>query len=136
MEFWKDIKGFEGYYQVSTFGRIKRKLNKTIYKDGRVAIFAETILKYSVSKKGYLLVYLSVKSKKYTKTVHRLVADTFIENPHNKETVNHKNCNKQDNHINNLEWMYNLENMRHAFKNGVFDERDKNRKRGEDGRFI
>jgi RNase P protein component len=125
MEIWKDCKGFEGYYEVSNTGIVRRKKNSTIYKDGRVAYFSQTILKQSKSYKGYLRVYLSVKSKKITKCVHRLVAEAFIENLENKLTVNHKDLNKENNHVENLEWMTNKENMRHAFENGVYKERDK-----------
>jgi hypothetical protein len=124
-EIWKDAKGFEGYYEVSNMGVIRRKLTQTIYKDGRVANFSETILKPSLNKKGYKKVYLSMKSKKYTKTVHRIVAETFIDNPENKATVNHINLNKEDNRVENLEWLTNKENMQHAFLNGVYKERDK-----------
>lgn len=126
MEIWKDAKNYEGYYEVSNLGRVRRKLGETIYKDGRVAKFSETILKQGFNKKGYLRVYLSVKSKKITRSVHRLVAETFIENPENKETVNHIDCNKENNTIENLEWLTNKENMQHAFKNGLFKNRDKN----------
>lgn len=125
-EIWKDAKDFEGYYEVSTYGRIRRKKCETIYKDGRVANFSETILKQTPFKKGYLMAYLSVKTKKYTKQVHRIVAKTFIENPENKATVNHIDCNKTNNNVSNLEWMTNTENMRHAFKNGCYKNRDKN----------
>jgi 16S rRNA A1518/A1519 N6-dimethyltransferase RsmA/KsgA/DIM1 with predicted DNA glycosylase/AP lyase activity len=124
-EYWIDAKGFEGYYEVSNIGRVRRKKTKTIYKDGRIAFFSETILKQSPNKKGYLRVYLSVKSKKHTKTVHRIVAESFIPNPENKKTVNHINSKKEDNSVSNLEWMTNLENMNHAFESGAFKERDK-----------
>jgi hypothetical protein len=122
---WKDAKGFENYYEVSNNGQVKRKKGVTIYKDGRKAIFSETILKQSKNKKGYFRVYLSVNSKKTTISVHRLVALTFLENPLKKETVNHKDLDKENNNIENLEWMTNKENMQHAFKNGVYKERDK-----------
>lgn len=126
MEVWKEVKGFEDYYEVSDKGRVRRKKGKTIYKDGRLAEFSQTILKQGKNSKGYLRVYLSVKSKKYTRSVHRIVAETFLENPENKKTVNHKDCDKTNNEVNNLEWMTNKENMRHAFKNGCYDERDRN----------
>ncbi len=125
MEKWIDAIGFEGCYEVSNFGRVRRKKGETIYKDGRVAHFSETVLVPSLNRKGYLKVYLSMKSKKYTKSVHRIVAESFIENPNGKKTVNHIDGNKENNNVENLEWATNEENMRHAFKMGAFDERDK-----------
>jgi len=125
MENWKEIPSFAGYYEASDLGRIRRKKGETIYKDGRVANFSQTILKPSLTNKGYNRVYLSMNSNKYTKSVHRLVAETFIDNPESKKTVNHINMNKLDNSVSNLEWMTNKENMRHAFDNGAYDERNK-----------
>lgn len=125
MEIWLDVKGFENYYEVSNKGIIRRKKTATYYKDGRIAYFSQTILKTSINKKGYERVYLSMKSKKYTKCVHRIVAETFIPNIENKKTVNHIDCNKLNNKIENLEWLSNKENIQHAFKNGIFKERDK-----------
>ena len=124
-EIYKDLVGFEGYYEVSNLGNVKRKKNKTIYKDGRNAYFSETVLKKATTKKGYEMVYLSVKSKKHSKLVHRLIANTFIPNPLNKKTVNHIDCDKKNNRVDNLEWLTNKENMKHAFDNGLFKERDK-----------
>ena len=126
IEEWREIEDYEGYYEVSNIGRVRRKKGETIYKDGRVANFSETILKASLNQKGYLRVYLSIKSKKITKTVHRLVAETWILNPENKKTVNHKDLDKTNNMVDNLEWLSNKENMQHAFAHGVFKERDKN----------
>ena len=125
MEIWKNVFGFENQYEVNKSGDVRRKQAETIYKDGRVAHFSNNILKQSPNKKGYMRVYLSKNSKKYTKTVHRIVAETFILNPENKRTVNHKDCNKLNNSVDNLEWATNLENMQHAFLNGSFKERDK-----------
>jgi hypothetical protein len=116
---WKPVVGFEGYYEVSNTGLIKRAKGKTIYKDGRIAFFSETILKPSINKKGYLTVYLSKNSKKYSITIHRIVAIAFINNFNNKPQVNHINCDKKDNSVSNLEWCTNSENQYHAVKNNL-----------------
>jgi hypothetical protein len=123
-EIWKEIPLFEGYYEASNLGQIRRMKNATIYKDGRIANFSQTILKPSICKKGYAKVYLSKNSKKYSIRVHQLIARTFIANPENKATVNHIDLNKLNNTVENLEWATNLENMRHAFKSGCFKKRD------------
>jgi len=128
-EIWKDLVDFEDYYQVSDKGFVRRKLAPTYYKDGRVAYFSQTVLKPGLDHKGYLKVFLSVKSKQYTRRVHRLVAKTFIENKLNLPQVNHKDCDKNNNNVDNLEWCTNLENMQHAFKNGIFLKRDLNNRK-------
>ena len=69
METWKDVFGFENQYEVNQNGDVRRKQSETIYKDGRVAHFSNNILKQSPNKKGYMRVYLSKNSKKYTKTL-------------------------------------------------------------------
>lgn len=124
-EIWKDIKEFEGLYQVSNFGRIKR-LSKKVYNSGLVHnkkyfISKEIILKNATISKGYLGVTLTKDKKRYPKKVHRLVAQAFIDNPENKPQVNHKDCNKQNNCVDNLEWCTNSENQIHAFTNGLND---------------
>jgi len=75
------------------------------------------VKKAHLDRCGYLHMRLSDKNKKYF--VHRLVALTYIENPDNKETVNHKDGNKLNNHVSNLEWMTNKENLKHAYNNNL-----------------
>lgn len=106
-EIWKPIKGYEGLYEVSNFGRVKSlNYNRT---------GEEKILKFLENKK-----YLSVslwKNKKYKQyKVHRLVAITFIPNPDNKPYVNHLDCDPSNNNVNNLEWCTQKENMQYAGK--------------------
>lgn len=87
------------------------------------------ILKGRLDKNGYLLVNLYKDRQSYTRKVHRLVAEAFIPNPDNKTQVNHKDGNKSNNHVINLEWSTQSENMRHAYRNGLNHISDLQRKR-------
>lgn len=95
-EIWKDIKDYEGLYQVSNWGRV-RSLNYS--HTGKVGI-----LKPSKTKCGYLIVCLYKDGKSKWFGVHRLVASTFLENPDNLPCVNHRNEIKTDNRVENLEY--------------------------------
>ena len=100
------MKGYEGLYKVSNLGRVKRtKTNR--------------ILKNRLSTQGYIMVTLCKKSKPFNASVHRLIAEVFIENPLNKEQINHINGIKHDNRIENLEWVTSSENMVHAYETGL-----------------
>lgn len=99
-EIWKDIKGYEGLYQVSNLGRVKALEKKCI--NGRVN--KEKVLKSNEDNMGYKYIGLTKNLiRKYYK-VHRLVALTFIPNPNNYPCVNHKDENKVNNIVDNLEW--------------------------------
>ena len=95
-EIWKDIKGFEGLYQISNLGRVKSLVKKNHP--------TESIRKLSKDKKGYLRVNLLKDGKNHTRKVHRLVAEAFIPNPKNKPSVDHINGIKDDNRVSNLRW--------------------------------
>ena len=113
-EIWKDIKGYEGLYQVSNLGRVK-SLARTIYKvDGTTQTFKDKIRSATFNGRGYLQVGLSKEGSYTTFKVHRLVANTFIPNPYNKTQVNHIDGNKDNNHRSNLEWCNHKYNMKHA----------------------
>lgn len=105
-EQWKTIKDYP-MYEVSTCGRVRSNNNPKNPK----------ILKQSTSKRGYKTVALVKEknsNKAYTKQVHRLVAETWIENPDNKPCVDHKNCNPSDNNVTNLRWCTTEENANNA----------------------
>lgn len=99
LEIWKDIDGYDGRYQVSSWGRI-RSING--------------ILKPYENKKGYLKIGLCKDGICHKHRINRLVAIAFIPNPDNLPQVNHMDGNRQNNSITNLEWTTNLENRRHA----------------------
>lgn len=98
-ETWKNVRGYEGLYQISDLGRVK-SLKK--------------ILKPSNSEYKRVNLYKNGKIKTYY--IHRLVAEAFIPNPENKPQINHKDENKYNNNVNNLEWCTHKENMNHGTK--------------------
>ena len=110
MEIWKDIQGYEGYYQVSNLGRIKN------VKNGK-----NKVRKISYDKLGYPYINLSKNGIRKTKKVYRIVAETFIPNPENKKTVNHKDGDPSNSKIDNLEWATHQENINHAWETGLSD---------------
>lgn len=116
-EFWKDIPGYEGIYQVSNYGRVK-SLDRTIEKtNGEVHHLTGKILNINVRKDdGTNLVYLWKNNKGHTFLLHRLVASCFIPNPENKPEINHIDGNRSNNSVTNLEWVTRSENMLHNYR--------------------
>lgn len=113
-EIWKPIKGYEGLYEISNYGRVK-----SLPKIRGRRLTNETILKPRISTQGYIMVGLRKNDKTFNASVHRLIAEAFIPNPENKKKVNHIDGNKQNNSIDNLEWCTPSENMQHAYRTGL-----------------
>ena len=105
-EIWRDIEGYEGLYQISNKGRVKS------LKWGK-----ERILKPGITGSGYLKVLLCKNRMIKHIKIHRLVANAFIPNPENKPQVNHKDENKFNNSVNNLEWSTAKENNNFGTRN-------------------
>jgi len=116
-EIWKDIKDYEGLYKVSNKGRVKSLRREVAFSFNRTRIIKEKILVPSNHYKGYLYIRLCKFGKIKIYKIHRLVGTMFIKNPKNKLQINHKDCNKSNNNVNNLEWNTNSENQKHAYKN-------------------
>lgn len=120
-EIWKDIKGYEGMYQISNLGRVKSldRNEKGHFNNTKYYLRKEKILNLHLTIQGYYNIGCCYNSKRKYFRVHRLVAQTFIPNPKNKPEVNHINGIKTDNNVTNLEWVTSSENQLHAYKTGL-----------------
>lgn len=119
---WKDIEGYEGLYKISNSGDV---LSVKRYKNNHNALqlVNEKLKTTHISNSGYYYVILWKDNKSYMVSIHRLVAKHFIPNPENKPQVNHIDGDKSNNCVNNLEWVTCVENMEHAIKNGLYDNK-------------
>jgi hypothetical protein len=121
IEKWRDIKGFEGWYQVSNLGRV-RSVDRSIE---QWSMYGHTIKRNIKGKiisatdngNGYLIVGLKKNQMGKNKYVHRLVAEAFIEKPNGCDVVNHIDYDKKNNASSNLEWVTQLENIRYSAPN-------------------
>ena len=130
MEIWKDIKDYEGLYQVSNLGRIKSLDRYVRCKNNSIAFKKGMLLKMQTDKDGYLIVVLCKNGECKTFKVHRLVAEAFIQNPLNLPQVNHKNEIKDDNRVENLEWCDAKYNINYGTRKQKISEAQKGNTRG------
>lgn len=115
-EIWKEIAGWNGKYLISNFGRVKSigGKYKLRYPDGYITLGCIDTL-------GYHVFILFRPGHKFRQRVHALVANAFLEKPTHANCVNHKDGNKLNNHVDNLEWTTRGDNVRHAVKTGLLN---------------
>jgi hypothetical protein len=118
-EVWKGAVGYEGFYQVSNLGNVKSCERVVKHARGGNKLLKPKDMRLNSDKYGYKIVCLCKNGEEKTNKVHRLVANTFIENVDNKLQVNHINGIKFDNNVYNLEWATPSENLKHAYSNGL-----------------
>jgi len=115
MEEWRDIEGYEGLYQVSNYGRVKSVERREKLSDGRYRTRREKIRIVRKNREGYEQLSIWKNSKQRTVIVHRLVANAFLPCPGVGYEVNHKDGNKTNNTLENLEWVTHSYNTKHTF---------------------
>lgn len=127
IEIYKNIKDYEGLYKISNLGNVKSVERTVLCKDGQNKFIYERIISPGNNGTGYLFVYLWKNNKSKRFYIHQLVAKHFIENPNNYNKVNHKDFNKKNNTVENLEWCTDSQNMAHCKGNKVYviDEDEK-----------
>jgi len=107
-ETWKPVKGFEKFYEVSNKGNIRNAKGK--------------IMKTHTNNRGYVMIDFTVNKVRTKKLVHRVVMETFVANVNNLPEVNHKDENKSNNYLTNLEWCTRSHNKQHSMKSGTYNK--------------
>lgn len=103
-EIWKSVKGFEGAYEVSNLGKVRSVDRIVVYPDGKPRLKKGKELSQATSRGGYNAILICTQKERKNYLVHRLVAEAFIPNPENLPCINHKDENKHNNCVENLEW--------------------------------
>lgn len=117
---WYPLAGYEGLYEINKAGQIRSATRIFTDSKGRVYTYKGNIITTRIDRAGYpTLVIKNALGKRGTQYIHRLVANNFIANPHNKKFCNHKNGIKTDYSLLNLEWVTRKENRHHALLTGL-----------------
>jgi len=116
MEIWKEIQGFEGLYEISTYGRIRtvEKMQRYLLRNKQPAQrrIPAHLLSTQLNNRGYRIVHIYKNNCRHVRTVHRLVALTFLPNPQRKPEVHHLDRNRANPALSNLEWLTRSENLK------------------------
>lgn len=115
-EIWRDINGYEGNYKVSSLGRIMSCQKYVKGRWGKYVLKKSKIMRQVIGKNGYLHLNLYTGKKPHTFDVHRIVASAFLKKNNDFDDVNHKNGNKKDNRVDNLEFISRSENLIHRYR--------------------
>lgn len=135
-EIWKDIKGYEGLYQISNYGNVKSLKRYVNTNGGAKRLVKEKMLKPVIDNTNYYVVSLWKNNICQRTHIHRLVIENFISNTYNKTFVNHIDGNKLNNNVDNLEWCTPKENNIHAYEIGLNPSRKKVNQYDLKGNFI
>jgi hypothetical protein len=117
-ELWESVAGWEGLYEVSSKGNV-RSLDRFVLKSGKDFFVKGKRLKLTKNNIGYIKVCLCSNGYQQVTSVHRLVALAFVDNPSGYPEVNHKDGNKENNNVENLEWCTTAQNVKHAYENNL-----------------
>jgi hypothetical protein len=124
MEVWKNIKGYEGLYQVSSLSRVRNKDRKVLSSSGVLRFYKSRIIKVYTHKNKSVIVTLIKDSKCKRHYLHRVIATAFLPNSHNKPCINHIDGDRSNNELDNIEWCTYKENSEHSYNNNLSSRND------------